>query len=327
VSDGEFVYTLGAEGKLHCLKLETGASVWKQDIVKEYQLPQNFFGVGATPLIEGDLLIVNVGAQSGPCVVAYNRRNGQTVWKAGKEWGPSYASPISAVVNGKRRIFVFAGGESRPSTGGLLCIDPANGKIDFQFAWRARRYESVNASSPLVIGNRVYISECYGMGGTLLEVQPDGSHKQVWESKALGTHFMTAIHKDGYLYGIDGHGPRNAPLVCIDLKTGKEVWRNEPEWEESLKTPDGNRKVNLFPGLASLIMVDGQCLMLSNYGHLVWLDLNPKGYKELERISLFVADETWTMPALSRGLLYVCQNTKSLNGTPPRLLCYDMRGE
>jgi outer membrane protein assembly factor BamB len=328
ISDGEYVYTLGVEGKLHCIKLTTGQVVWKRDIVGEFKLNQNFFGVGATPLLEGDMLIVIVGAKDGPCVAGFDKKTGKMVWGAGKEWTPGYASPVPATVQGKRRVFVFTGGESRPAEGGLLCLDPVTGKVDFTFPWRGRRYESVNASAPLIVGNQVFISECYGPGGVVLEVQTDGSAKQVWNSEALNTHFMTAIHKDGYLYGIAGHGPRNAPLVCIELKTGKEMWRTEPDWEETIKAPEGERQVRLSQGLASLIFVDGRCLMLSEYGHLVWLDLNPKGYKELERVRLFLAGETWSMPALSRGLLYVCQNNRGVvDNTPQRLLCYDLRGE
>lgn len=326
VSDGELVYTLGAEGKLHCLQLTTGRVVWKRDLFREFKLKQNFFGVGATPLLEGDLLIINVGAEGGPCVAGFDRRTGKLRWGAGKEWGPSYASPIPATVHGKRRVFVFAGGESRPSTGGLLCVDPANGKVDFSFPWRARVRESVNASSPVVVKNQVYISECYGPGGTLLDVLPDGSCKQVWANKVLNTHFVTAVHKDGYLYGIDGHGPRNAPLVCVELATGKEMWREEPEWETVARLPEGERKYLLAPALASLLLVDGRCLVLGQYGHLAWLDLNPKSYKELDRTHLFLAQETWSMPALSRGLLYVNQNDSGLDGTRERLLCYDLRG-
>jgi hypothetical protein len=178
-----------------------------------------------------------------------------------------------------------------------------------------------------VVGNQVYLSECYGSGGVLLDLLPDGSHRQVWSSNALNTHFMTAIHKDGYLYGVDGHGPQNAPLVCIELKTGKEMWRVEPEWEETIKTEEGERKVKLSPGLASLMLVDGRCLMLSEYGYLAWLDLNPKAYRELDRVRLFLARETWSMPVLSRGLLYVCQNSRGIDDSPPRLLCYDLRAD
>jgi outer membrane protein assembly factor BamB len=327
VSDGQCVYTYGTEGKLHCLKLTTGQVVWKRDILKEFRLEPNFFGVGATPLIEGDLLIVNVGADGGPCVAAFDKKTGKMVWGAGKEWGPGYASPIPAVVHGNRRVFVFAGGESTPATGGLLCINPANGKVDFSFPWRARRYESVNAASPLVVGNQVFISECYGPGGALVDVLPDGACRPAWTSRDLGTHFMTAVHKDGYLYGIDGHGPRNAPVVCLDLKTGKEMWRHEPEWEDTVPTPDGERKINRGPGLAAMMLVDGRCLMLTEYGHLLWLDLNPQGYREMDRTRLFSTADSWGMPALSRGLLYVCQNERGLDGTSRRLICYDLRGE
>src|SRR3954468_2275459 len=110
-------------------------------------------------------------ASGGPCVAAFDTKTGRMVWGAGAEWGPSYASPIPATVLGQRRVFVFAGGESRPATGGLLCLDPATGAVDFAFPWRGRRVESVNASSPLVIDpDKVWISECYGKGGVLLQL-------------------------------------------------------------------------------------------------------------------------------------------------------------
>ncbi len=326
VSDGVRVYAYGAGGALHCLDFATGQVLWSRDIAREFKTPQDFFGVGATPLIEDDKLIINVGAPGGPCVAGFDVKTGRLLWGAGKEWGPSYAAPVPATIHGKRRVFVFAGGESRPSTGGLLCIDPANGKIDFAFPHRARRYESVNASAPLIIGNQVFISECYGPGGALLEIAPDFTVRKVWSSEALQTHFMTAVHKDGYLYGVDGHGPSNAPLVCIDLKTGKEMWRTEPDWQETLTTTDGERTASLSSALASMTLVDGRCLLLGYYGHLAWLDLNPRSYKELSRTLLFFAPQTWSHPALSRGLLYVCQNERGLDNSRPRLICYDLRG-
>jgi len=229
VSDGNWAYTLGVEGKLHCLKLTTGQVLWERDIVSEFKLKRNDFGVGSTPLIEGDLLIVNVGAEGGPCVAAFDKRTGRMVWGAGRKWGPSYASPVPSDVHGRRRVFVFAGGASRPSTGGLMCIDPADGEVDFEFAWRARRRESVNASSPLIIGDKVYIAECYGPGGAMLRLLPDGSCKKLWTHRLLNTHFMTAVHKDGYLYGIAGHGPRNAPVVCVETGSGRQMWRTVPQ--------------------------------------------------------------------------------------------------
>src|SRR2546422_183548 len=100
-----------------------------------------------------------------------------------------------------------------------------------------------------------------------------------------------------------GGGGRRAARGLASRPAG-----GEPEWEETVKLPGGERKVRISPGLASPILVDGRCLMLGDSGHLVWLDLNPKEYRELDRARLFLAGETWSMPALSRGLLYVCQN-------------------
>ena len=76
----------------------------------------------------------------------------------------------------------------------------------------------------------------------------------------------------------------------------------------------------------SLMAVDGHFLCLGEMGHLLWLDLTPKGYRQISRSWLFAARESWALPVLSRGLLYVVQNTRdTANGTTPRLLCYDLR--
>ena len=207
-----------------------------------------------------------------------------------------------------------------------MCIDPADGKVDFTFPWRGNRRESVNASSPVVIGNQVFISECYGAGGVLLNINDSLIAKPVWENPNFGTHFMTAIPKDGYLYGVDGHGPDDAFLCCVELSTGHEMWRKQPEWEEVQTLRDGTqRKLPLGTYRCNLLMIDGRCLCLGEYGHLLWLDLNPKGYHELARTWLFPASETWTPPVVSKGLLYVCQNARGSNGEPMRLLCYDLR--
>lgn len=322
ISDGEHVYTIGVEARLSCLDLTNGQLVWERDLKDDYELTLDFFGFGGTPLLENEMLIANIGSPKGASVAAFDKSNGETIWETEHEWGPSYASPIPADTDAGRKIFVFAGGESRPATGGLLVIDPSNGEIDCSFPWRGNRFESVNASSPVVVGNQVYISECYGAGGALLKISADGSCSEVWSNEILNTHFMTAIHKDGYLYGIDGHGPQNAPIICIKLETGEEVWRHEPEW----LTPVGDGKeYNLAPALASFLLVDGRCLVLGQYGHLAWIDLNPEGYKEFDRTHLFLARQTWAMPALSRGLLYVVQNDGGLDSTKPRLICYDLR--
>jgi outer membrane protein assembly factor BamB len=326
VIDGDLVYTYGAEGKLHCLNLRTGKVVWKRDVRAEFKVPQDFFGTATTPLIEGDLLIINVGAPGGPTVASFDKSSGKNVWSAGDQWGPSYASPVPATVHGKRRIFVFAGGESQPPIGGLLSIDPGNGKIDFSFPWRSRSYESVNASSPVFLGDQVFVSASYRTGGALLNLLPNGKHTVAWTSPEIGTHWNTAVHKEGYLYAFDGRNEPDTTLVCIELKTGKVMWRIAPEWDETflVQGTAQTRRMGIYRG--TLLAVDGGFLCLGEMGHLLWLDLTPKGYKEVSRTWLFAARETWSLPVLSKGLLYVSQHSRDLiNGTGPRLICYDLR--
>jgi len=319
------VYTVGAEGLIHCLDLQSGRVVWKRDLRAVYKVRQDFFGTASTPLVEGRLLIVNVGAPGGPSVVGLNRRTGREVWRAGTKWGPSYASPVPAVVRGKRRVFVFAGGESDPPSGGLLSIDPATGRVDFAFPWRSRSHESVNASCPVVFGNKVFISASYRTGSALVEVRPNFTLMVLWTTQEFGLHFNTAIYRDGYLYGFDGRNEPDASLACVDASNGHVVWRETPEWTEGPEGGGGRQQVTgTYRG--SLLAVDGQFLCLGELGHLLWMDLTPKGYREVSRARLFAARESWGLPVLSRGLLYIMQNTRDVvQGTGPRLLCYDLR--
>ena len=95
VIDGDRVFTVGAEGKLHCLDLETGDVVRKQDFWIKYGVTQEPFGMASTPLVEGGLLVVNVGGPRRACVVGLDTATGREAWRAGT-CGPSYASPIPA---------------------------------------------------------------------------------------------------------------------------------------------------------------------------------------------------------------------------------------
>lgn len=323
---GAQVYTMGAEGALHCLDLESGRVVWKRDLRATYKVRQDFFGTGSTPLVEGSLLIVNVGGPGGPCVVGFDRLTGREIWRAGTKWGPSYASPVPGMVYGQRRVFVFAGGESEPPSGGLMSIDPATGRVDFEFPWRSRAYESVNASCPVVFDNKVFISASYRTGSALVEVRRDFTHRVAWTTQDFGLHFSTAIYRDGYLYGFDGRNEPDASLACVDVSSGRVVWRETPEWTETFGTGGSARQMVTGPYRGSLMAVDGQYLCLGELGHLLWMNLTPKGYQEVSRTRLFAARESWALPVLSRGLLYVMQNTRDVfQATGPRLLCYDLR--
>ncbi|MEZ5395556.1 MAG: PQQ-binding-like beta-propeller repeat protein [Bryobacterales bacterium] len=250
---------------------------------------------------------------------------GSLAWAAGDEWGPSYASPVAADIHGERKIFVFAGGESRPPTGGLLMLDAKTGKLHFSFPWRSRSYESVNAATPVVVGNEVLISAAYRTGAALLRIQPDFSVEKAWESSEFDLHWTTALERDGYFYAFAGRNEPDAVLRCVNRKTGETVWSKVLEWDETVEVNGQQRAISASPFRGSLMRVDNRWLALGEWGHLLWLDMSPKGVAIASKTKLFFARETWSPPVISRGLLYISQNTRGFDGSSPRLLCFDMR--
>lgn len=326
ISDGR-VFTHGAEGMLHCLSLETGKVIWSINTSKRFNVGQDFFGIGSTPLIDGDLLIVQVGAVAGPAVVAFEKATGDIKWQSGKDWAAGYASPIPATIGDRRWVFAFLGGDTQPPVGGLMVIDPAGGAIASRFDFRSRTYESVSASSPVVADCQVFLSSSYDTGGVCLRVDGDGSVTEKWRTNDLGAHFTTPVVLDGKMFGVTGASQRDCAIVCIDWASGKTLWKHTPEWTETRTRQDGEKQdVTYTVGLGSLLAADGALLLQGEFGHLAWLEASESGYRELSRTRLFNANETWCMPVIRHGLLYICQNRPDLHTkTAPRLLCYDLR--
>jgi outer membrane protein assembly factor BamB len=312
VVDGDRVYVYGPEGMLHCVRADDGKMLWKVDTKADFNVVQNFFGVASTPVVEGDLLLVQVGGAAkggeqgdfmrlkgnGTALVAFNKHTGKVVYKTGDELA-SYSVPVLATIGERRWCFLFA-------RGGLLGLDPKTGKVEFHYPWRAKILESVNASNPVVVGDKVFISETYGPGSALLKVKGNGV-EEIWtdakkerDDVSMQCHWMTPIHVDGYLYGCSGRHENNAELRCIELETGKVMWSQ----------PDLTR--------TSLLQADGHFLCLGEEGVLRLLKINPKKYEEVARMDLRKPGEIkraavtpfWAAPILSHGLLYVRGNNR-----------------
>lgn len=326
VLDGDRVYTAGVTAVLHCLDLATGKVRWRRDLAADFAVPQYFFGYGPTPFVWRDRLIVTVGGKArddgrrGTCVAAFDALTGKTLWEVEDAWGADYASPVVATLRGREVALVFAGGESRPSQGGLLVVDPADGAVLERFPWRARNYESAIASTPLALDDRrVLISECYEKGGTLLEFDDKMKATPQWAQRAFGLHFMMPLARDGHLYGFAGRNPPDTELRCVELATGRVVWADDTRF-----TAEG-RTQSFFRG--TLLRAGDRTFCLGEDGLFAELELTPRGVVTRQRSRLFHAPSTWTLPALHRGLLYVAQNDRdSASGAPRRLLCYDLRG-
>ncbi len=329
IADGKvFFHSVG--GPLFCLDLSDGSVIWHRNPTEEFNVPDQFFGVVPSLLVLNNMLIQNVGgANMGASVVAFDTQTGNVIWKAGSKWGPSCASPVAGMLHGKEHVFVVTGGKTRPPTGGLLVIDPSDGRVVLEHPFRSRTFESVNGSNPVVVEEgAVYLTASYGVGTARVNIASDGTFEQVWKNRRVGVQFSTPLVVGGYLYLIDGRSDRAGAMVCLDLTTGAERSRTDIVWDEELLYNGELQTVPMSIGEGSMLYVEGRALVLGDNGHLLWVDLDPAGARVTGRVSLFRANETWTPPAISHGLLYVCQNRRERFGNdrqPARLLCFDLR--
>jgi outer membrane protein assembly factor BamB len=298
--DDDRVYIIGPEGMLYCLNALTGKEIWNVNTTKDYHVHQNFFGVGSVPVVEGELLIVPIGGSpkgarpndlrlaqgDGTGIVAFDKKTGVEKYRISDELA-SYSSPLLATLDNRRWCFYFA-------RGGLLGFEPASGKIDFHYKWRAKSLESVNASRPILVGDKVLISECYEKGSAVLKVKAGAKPEEIWtddandrREKALMCHWNTPIHVDGYVYGSSGRHEDEAELRCIELATGKIMW--------------SQKRLSR----SSLLMIEGHFLCLTEDGKLLLLKINPKKFEEVARWDTNLTQPSWPAPIVSHGLLYI----------------------
>jgi outer membrane protein assembly factor BamB len=318
------VYTFGITGVLACFEADKGKIVWQVDTIKEFNAPKLMFGMAGSPLVEGDKVLVNVGAK-GASIVAFDRNTGKVVWKARdvahpvtsastmgllsspRGQGPLLAS--SALILGRTRDdkasysspIAFGEGKSRQvvflTAKALVSLNPADGSTYWEFPLVDRLLES--STTPIHAGNILLGSSItYGSVGLRLETKDDKpSFKEEWKNKELTSYFSTPVPmgKD-HIYIVTGKMPNplaprtppSATLHCIEAKAGKILWSRP--------------KVGEYH--ASLMRTgDDKLLLLEEAGDLVLMEPSPKEYKELARAK--VSGKTWAHPALADGLLYL----------------------
>lgn len=238
---GDKIVSYGADGVLVCRSRADGKMIWSVDANEKYGVVQNFFGVGASPLILDDLVIISVGGSppedqslppgrldrvipNGSALVAFDLTDGTERWRSGDDLA-SYSSPRTIVLGDRTIVLLFARDH-------LLAVDPANGKVLWKHHHRADILESVNAMIPIVDGDRVFISECYQIGSVLLQADTDQA-ELIWQDdpnnrrvQSMRCHWSTPVLLDGFLYGCSGRNAPDSDFRCVEFATGKVQWED-----------------------------------------------------------------------------------------------------
>jgi outer membrane protein assembly factor BamB len=271
--DGNLVFALSASGQLWALDVKSGKKVWSRDLRAELGAKPPGWGVSTSPLVEGNLLLLDVGGSKS--LAALDKKTGKTVWAAQSDRA-GYSAPIAFTAGGVRHVVFFTGTS-------VVAVAPATGKLLWRVPWRTDW--DVNAATPIFIApDKLYVSSGYETGAGLFRIKVEGgkaSAREVWKSKAMKNQFSSSIITGGVVYGF-----HDKTFKAIDVATGAERWK-----ERGL-------------GHGSLILADGHLIVLSESGTLVLAEATPAGYRPKATADV-LSGRCWTMPTLANGVLYV----------------------
>ncbi len=277
------VYLVGPGGELACVELASGKTIWTRNLPQEFKAQDGYFGFGSTPIIDGGKLLMNVGGRDAG-IVAFALADGKTLWTAIDD-DASYSSPTLTTLGGQRQV-VFI---TRLT---VTSVDPRDGKVLFEFPF-GQRGPTVNAATPLVLGDHLFVSSSYGVGARWVKLDKSGPTVE-WDSdEIMSSQYTTCAEKDGVLYGIDGRQDIGvARLRAFDPKSRKVFWTEEGF------------------GTGNLILADDKILVLKTDGTLVLFSPSPKAFQPLAETQLFETT-VQALPALADGRLFA-RDTRTL---------------
>ncbi len=297
IVDNDIVLLHGVRGRLVCLSRNDGKPRWFRETAADFQVPEAYFGVGSSPLVLDDRVIVNVGGRDGAGVVAFARQSGKTLWQA-SDARASYASPVTCEISGRNIVLVTSWLE-------FLALDPATGEVFFTIPF-GRRGPTVTAANPVVVADQhVFLSASYTIGAKLIHIEPaaQGLRGEVVYATGdlMSSQYATSVPgPGGLLFGIDGREDAGTcRLRCFDPISRKIYWSKDD-----------------FPP-ATLIRAAEVLLAMTTDGQLLLIKASPDEYRELARLSL-APSTTRALPCLSGGKLIVRDKN--------RVRCFDLLG-
>jgi zinc protease len=267
IDDGR-AYALGTMGHLHCLSAADGALLWKKDPA-ELKVRVPVWGVAAAPLVDGELLIVQIGGADGACLMAFDKKTGVEKWRALAD-NASYSAPIIIPQAGRRVLVCWTGDN-------VVGLDPASGKVYWKHPFRPARMV-INVPTPVVEGDRLFLSAFYD-GSLMLRLRQDElGVEQLWRRRgqsevvtdALHAMISTPLLAGDCVYGVDSYGQ----LRCLDARNGDRLW-------EDLTAVPKARWATIH-----MVRNGGRIWMFNERGEVIISELSPKGFHEISRAKL-----------------------------------------
>jgi outer membrane protein assembly factor BamB len=233
-------------------------------------------------LIEGDLVLALPGAETAG-VAAFNKKNGELVWKAGGDKA-AYASPVAVTVAGNRQIIFF-------TAAGLLAVSADKGKELWRVPWTTEF--DCNIATPLVVGETLFVTSGEGVGCGLFRLKAEGRPEMLWRLKGkqspMTNYWANSVVSEGFLYGFSGEFDKRIDLNCVELKTGKVKWSKAAF------------------GKGSVTLADGHLFITTKKGDLVLVRATPEQFEEKSRVAIL--GENRTVPTLAGKRLYLRDRT------------------
>jgi outer membrane protein assembly factor BamB len=283
--DGDFVYSLGANGDLACCEVSGGQLAWTVNILKEFKGNNIGWGISESVFVDGDMVICTPGG-SEATLAALNKSTGKTIWKSVAPGGSSagYASVVPIEVGGVRQYVQFV-------HKGTMGIRARDGKP----MWANDRSHNgtANCSSAVFADNMLFTSSGYGTGGAMLKLSSKGGETKAefgYFTKDMESHHGGMVLADGCIYGSSDPGI----LRCLDLKTGDKKWEN--------------RSV----GKGAITAVDGKLILRAETGPVALVKLSSDKYEELGRFepSEKSGRQAWAYPVVAKGKLFLRDQDK-----------------
>lgn len=269
LDDGK-VYGLGPKGQLFALEIKSGKKLWETALVKDHHALTPFWGFATSPLVYGQVLVLETGGTKMNAVSGFDKNSGKLLWTAGTDT-VSYQSPLFASLAGQPQL-LFAGNMY------VYGLDHQSGRKFWEY-----HHKSQNQSyTPVVTeSNRIML-----MGNNeiiMIEVGKENGGfqpRELWRNRELKQTLAPAVYHEGYLYGYSG-----IFLTCVNARTGERAWRSRP------------------PGDGFVILVDDHLVVMTKSGELHIAAASPAGYEEKASLKLFDG-LTWTPPSFAEGRIY-----------------------